>query len=53
MKECLLQVQGIMLGKLAVKENYTKGLVEDPDPCEINFDVMVMDVEEAIRALQY
>ena len=53
MKECLLQVQGMLLGKLAVKENHIKGLVETPDPSEINFDEMVNDVEEAIRALQY
>lgn len=53
MKECLLQVQGMLLGKLAVKENHIKGLVETADPCEINFDEMVKDIEEAIRALQY
>lgn len=52
-KECLLGVQAILIGKLAVKENHTKGLVETPDPSEINFDEMVKDVEEAIRALQY
>ncbi len=53
MKECMLEVQGMLLGKLAVKENHIKGLVETPDPSEINFDEMVNDVEEAIRALQY
>jgi len=53
MKECMLEVQGMLLGKLAVKENHIKGLVETPDPSEIKFDEMVKDVEEAIRALQY
>ena len=52
-KECLLDVQATLIGKLAVKENHTKGLVETPDPSEINFDEMVKDVEEVIRALQY
>ncbi len=40
-------------GKLAVKENHIKGLVETPDPSEINFNEMVKDVEDVIRALQY
>jgi len=52
-KECLLEVQATLIGKLTVKENHTKGLVETPDPSEINFDEMVKDVEEVIRALQY
>jgi len=52
-KECLLDVQATLIGKLTVKENHTKGLVETPDPSEINFDEMVKDVEEVIRALQY
>jgi len=52
-KECLLEVQAILIGKLAVKENHVKGLVETPDPSETNFDEMVEDIEESIRALQY
>jgi len=52
-KECLLEVQATLIGKLAVKENHIKGLMETPDPSEIKFDEMVKDVEEAIRALQY
>jgi len=52
-KEYLLQVQGIILGKLAIKENYIKGLIEDPDLYKINFDVIVINIEKAIRALQY
>ena len=52
-KECMLKVQGTLMGKLAVKDNHMKGLVETPDPSGIKFDEMVKDVEEAIRALQY
>jgi hypothetical protein len=52
-KECLLEVQATLIGKLAVKENHIKGLMETPDPSEIDFDEMVKDVEEAVRALQY
>lgn len=42
-----------MIGKLTVKENHIKGLVETPDPSKINLDEMVKDMEQAIRALQY
>ena len=52
-KECLLEVQATLIGKLAVKENHVKGLMETSDSSEIDFDEMVKDVEEAVRALQY
>ena len=38
---------------LTVKENRITGLVEIPNPSEINLDEIVKDIEEAIRALQY
>ena len=52
-KECLLEVQATLIGKLADKENHVKGLMETPDPSDIDSDEMVKDVEEAVRALQY
>ena len=42
-----------MIGKLIVKKNYIKGLIEIPDLSEIYFDEIVKDIKEAIRALQY
>jgi len=50
-KEYILEVQGILLGKLTIKENRIKGLVEIPDPSKIKFDEIIKDIEEAIRAL--
>ncbi len=53
MKECMLEVQGILLGKLAAEENRLKGLVEDSGPPIANFDERVQEVEEVIRSMQY
>jgi len=44
-------VQGILLGKLTIKENYIKGLVETLDLSKINFNKIVNNIEEVIRAL--
>ncbi len=52
-KECLLEVQAALLGRLAAEENHLKGLVEICEPCDINFDERVKEVEEAIQAMQY
>ena len=52
-KECLLEVQSALLGRLAAEENHMKGLVEIFEPCDINFDERVKEVEEAIQAMQY
>ena len=52
-KECLLEVQAALLGRLAAEENHIKGLVETFEPSDINFDERVNEVEEAIQAMQY
>ena len=53
MKECLLEVQAALLGRLAAEENHIKGLEETSEPSDINFEERVKEVEEAIRAMQY
>lgn len=53
MKECMLEVQGMLLGKLAAEENRLKGLAEDLGPPIVNFDERVQEVEEVIRSMQY
>lgn len=57
-KECLLEVQAALLGRLAAEENHIKGLVKNFEPSNIKFDECVRDervreVEEAIQAMQY
>ncbi len=52
-KECMLEVQEMLLGKLAAEENRLKGLAEDSDPPIANFDERVQEVEEVIRFMQY
>jgi len=47
-KENILEVQGILLGKLAIKENRLKGLIKDLGPLIINFNKRVQEVEEVI-----
>ena len=47
-KECMLEVQAALLGKLAAEENHIKGLVETFEPSDINFDERVKEVEVAI-----
>jgi hypothetical protein len=53
MKECMLEVQGMLLGKLAVEENRLKGLAETLSPPIANFDERVKEVEEVMRSMQY
>lgn len=53
MKECMLEVQGMLLGKLAAEENHLKGLAEESGPPIANFDERVQEVEEVIRSMQY
>lgn len=53
LKECMLEVQAVLIGRLAAEENHLKGLVETSEPSDVNFDERVKDVEEAIQALQY
>ena len=53
MKECMLEVQGMLLGKLAVEENRLKGLAKDLDPSIANFDERIQEIEEVIRSVQY
>ena len=52
-KECMLEVPGMLLGKLAAEENRLKGLAEDSDPLIANFDERVQEVEKVIRSMQY
>lgn len=53
MKECMLEVQGILLGKLAAEENRLKGLAETPSRPIANFDERVKEVEGLIQSMQY
>ncbi|KAK3167993.1 hypothetical protein OEA41_004439 [Lepraria neglecta] len=53
MKECMLEVQGMLLGKLAVEENRLKGLTETPSRPIAEFDERVKEVEEVIQSMQF
>jgi len=53
MKECMLKVQGMILGKLAAEENHLKRLAETSNRSIANFDDRVREVEEMIRSMQY
>ncbi len=52
-KECMLEVQGMLVGKLAAEENHFKGLAVLPRFCITDFEERVKEVEEVIQALQY
>lgn len=52
MKECRLEMQQLLLGKLAAEENRLKGLAEDSGPPIANFGERVQEVEEVIRSMQ-
>ena len=52
-KECLLEVQAQLLGRLAAEENDMKGLLETIEPSKIDFDKRVKEVEEAIQVIRY
>ena len=54
-KECVLEIQAMMFGKLAAEENKLKGLTDD---CKIGpnaepFTERVQDVVEALSTLKY
>ena len=53
MKECMLEVQRMVLEKLAVEENHLKGLAETSNRPIANFDDRVREVEEVILSMQY
>lgn len=52
-KECMFEVQGVILGRLAKLENDLKGSVENPRVFPVNFDERVKEVEEALLMLRY
>jgi len=53
MKECMLKVQRMLLGKLAVEKNRLKELAEILSPSIANFDERVKEIEEVMRSMQY
>lgn len=53
MKECMLEVQGMLVGKLAVEVNHVKGLAVIPGLSMTDFDERLKEVAEVIQALQY
>ncbi len=53
MKECMLKMQRMLLGKLAAEENRLKRLAENSGPSIANFDERVQEIEEVIRFMQY
>ncbi|KAH8653975.1 hypothetical protein BGZ60DRAFT_533069 [Tricladium varicosporioides] len=52
-KESMLEIQSLLLGKLAAEENHFKGLVKIPGVTNINLDERVKEVEEALTMLKY
>jgi len=52
-KECMLEIQSVILRKLAADENHLKGLVEVPGKVVVNFDERVKEVAEALTMLRY
>ena len=52
-KECMLEIQSVMLEKLAAEENHLKDLAEVPGLVFLNFDERVKEVEEALTMLKY
>ena len=53
MKECMLEVQGMLLGKLTAEENRLKGLTKTTSRLIANFDERVKEVEELLQSIQY
>jgi hypothetical protein len=49
----MLEIQLVILGKLATDENHLKGLVEVPRKVVVNFDERVKEVAEALTMLRY
>ena len=52
-KNCILEVQGILLGKLAIEENHIKGFTIRADMYITDFEERIKEIEEVIQALQY
>lgn len=52
-KQSVLEVQALLLGKLAAKENNLKGLGKAFESSDMSFEKRVSEVEEALRALRY
>ncbi|MCJ1476738.1 hypothetical protein MMC13_005407 [Lambiella insularis] len=52
-KQSILEIQAIVLGRLAADENWVRGLEELSYPPIMPFDQRINEVEEALRALQY
>ena len=52
-KECMLEVQRIVMGKLAAEQNHFEGLVVRPGFYNGDFEERVQETEEAIKASQY
>jgi hypothetical protein len=54
-KECVLEVQAVILGKLAAEENRLKGFsdVLEVDSTQTSFAERVEEVEEALLMLKY
>ena len=52
-KQSVLEVQAILLKKLAAEENQLKGLEGVSRPSVTSFEKRVNEVEEALRALKY
>ena len=53
MKECMLEVQRMLVGKLAAEANHFKGLTVISELSITDFDERVKEVAEVIQALQY
>ena len=51
-KECMLEVQGMLLGRLAMEENHIKGLAILHGFRTVDFGKRAKEVGEAIQALQ-
>ena len=52
-KECMLEVQAIVLGKLAAEQNHFEGLAVRPGLFIGDLEERMQETEEAIKALQY
>ncbi len=52
-KECTLEVQGMLIGKLTAEENHFKGLAVLPGFCITDFEERAKEVGEVIQGLQY
>lgn len=49
----MLEVQGMLLGELAAKENRLRELTETPSHLIADFVERVKEVEEVIRSMHY